>query len=500
MFFNILDYRVDVRLKECLARCLSLPYRAAVLRSFTMTDGIGIRTNTPRAQWRRGDVDAASALLTEQFETFLRAPDGVPVAGDMFTLEYIQMLLHRGFFRDAERLIQRVDKVDPRLGDHFYLLDKVTRFCLAHSNESLKTDDAETFFAVLPVWGDHYLEIWEQFGLPSFIDDAALCLYEGRRLELLVFTCSDDRGRLLAMPGMQVLARHASVRFFNLDVILREHGRKNWDAMNIACWATLTLAKKFGAGVLMLFGDTLYARDSIRGLDEAIRQRTHDILFTIDLQLDQEARSTLTATGAEKISSQDLVELFVGYPAIRELGWRLDVEAGRAPVRPPRLSRVTNKVAELRTFYPQPLYISADLAVDFFAQVPTGFDLCAVDAAWVALGGSGRMRVLDDPCEFLCATIDIPDPDSPWIGTAESEDPIGDTLRDLARRGLLGPARQWAFSRPLRLIKTDPDEQFLEMEARIEEFRGNRCLFHIDYLGFVKEAAMPVFDRLNIAN
>jgi hypothetical protein len=108
--------------------------------------------------------------------------------------------------------------------------------------------------------------------------------------------------------------------------------------------------------------------------------------------------------------------------------------------------------------------------------------------------------VLDDPSEFLCATIDIPNPDSPWVEPVESKDAIGDTLRNLARRGLLGPARQWAFSQPLRLIETDLDAQFLEMGSKIEEFRGNRCLFHIDYLGFVKEAAMPVFDRLNIDN
>jgi hypothetical protein len=473
-----------------------------------VNQGIAVRDNTPRSLWRGGDFDAANQILTEQFKAFLRTMNDAPIRGDIFTLEFAQMLLHRGFFDQACRLLKRVRDPESNIAHHFYLLDKVAQFCLSQASTPSDMPTSEPLFAVLPIWGEHYLNTWERLGLPSWTDEAASSLYDGRRFEFLVFTSSEDRTRLLAMPGMRKLAQLATVRFFNLDVILKEHGRRNMDGMNIAHWSALTLAKKKRASVVLLFADTLYARGSLGGLDKAIRHGTHDILFTIDLQLAHEAWTSSTFGGEWptrpcEISNQELARLFIHYPAIRERAWRLNVETGHAPLRPFRLSRGTDVGAELRTFLPQPIYISRELVPEIFAQTPTGLDLSAVESSWVALGSAERMRVLNDPSEFLCATIDAANEtigsENPWSTMVESQDVATYTLENLARRGLLSPARQWAFSNPLKINQTDTDEHFAAMQEKIDDFRGGRCMSHIDYLRFVKDVALPVFDRLTHA-
>ena len=469
-----------------------------------MIKTVSVRSNAPRRQWRAGDKKGALAFFIEQLQLFKQSHDDAPIEGDIFALEYLQMLLHRGIFEEAAPFLRRLTNITDNLKGHFYILDMVTRFCLAHSRDALVETAEDTIFAVLPIWGSHYLDVWEHAGISAFLSEDAFGLYHNRRVEFFVFTKSTDKPRLSAMPMMRELARHATVRFFNLDVILDKHGRRHVDGMNIAHWATLTLAKRQGAGVLLLFADTLYSQGSVAGLDATIRARTHDIFFTIDLQLDHHAWEVMRDTarfpgGPKSATSANLLDLYLRHPALRENAWRLNVEEGVTPLRPFRLSRVEEKTAELRTFLPQPFYISADLVPGIFAQVPIGLDYFAVEAAWVMLGGADRMRVLDDSEEFLCATIDTPGTSGgPWSQTITCENVIKETLENLARRNLLGHAREWAFSSPLKLGKTNTDQHFETIRENIHVFRTPKCMSHTEYLNFVKDVSLPAFDSLNL--
>ncbi len=468
-----------------------------------MSSGVSIRSDLPRSLWRSGDIDGAHAQLRRQFDK-LRGSDSPPaITGDVFAVEFAQMLLHRGKFDEADRFLGGVANPAKDLETHFYVLRRVAQFCRSYSPQLAGEEARDTIFAVLPIWGDHYLDVWEHSGLKSFTASESACLFEGRRVEFLVFTTSKDRARLLAMPAMQDLVRRASVRFFNLDPILDADRRRNMDALNFAQWATLTLAKQHDAGMLLLFADTIYAKGSLAALDRAIRARSHDVLYTIDLQLDHRAWTELSGVDGsgkdlEDVAPEDLIDLFFTWPSVRERTWRLDPASGKAPARPFRLSRVEDGAAELRSFLPQPFYISADLTRDFFAQLPMGLDFVTVEFAWAALGGAARMRVLNDPGEFLCATIDTPKAESggddPWSASLSSSDVVAGTLGDLARRSLLGHARQWAFSEALRLGKPVTDTCLAEIGDRAGQYRTRRCEAHTEYLLFVREVVLPAFD------
>jgi hypothetical protein len=456
-----------------------------------------IRDGRPYFAWRSGDTDSARRMMEKNFERFLSTDTKHPVAGNFYTLEYLQLLIHHGFFREAATVFNRIEDIWNPIKEHFYTLDKILTFSVSQSEIDVVDDERERLFINLPAWGDKYLDVCEQGLLPALAAPAAAFLFEEMNVELHIFTRSIDRPRLLRMPAIRQLESRATIRWFNLDTVLIEHQRRGLDAMNIAQWCSLTLARQKSAGLLLLLADSIYGEGGLPTLAREIRGQRNDILYMLDLPMTGDAWSALSdvslnADGAARVPSEKLIALFSTHKSNRERSWTIYPEDQTIPVNPVRLSLSNERYTEIRTLYPQPIYLSANALGQFFAHTPMFLDRFSIETADAALGGTERMRILNDPEQFVCATFDFnASVDKPDVVAAVN--PIGETLEKIAKKQLITAARHWAFRQPLILGKKS---QTNVLDRISEEFLAHRtedCGEMSAYLRFCHEILIPSF-------
>jgi hypothetical protein len=464
--------------------------------------GANSRDVRARAALLAGDTERARSITGASFENFLACEPARTIKGDILALEYLQLLIHRGLFKDAKKVIGRLEAVDEGLKEHIYVLEKVVNFCQAYRHEESSGENGDTLFVVLPIWGGPYLSIWESAGLAAFLAPDSLSLYENRRVEFHIFTLGSSQGRLREMPGMRALGKLAAIRWFNLDDIILRQGQRNFLAMNVAQWATMSLAKCHDANVLFMFADMMFSAGSLAYLDRSMRASAHDLLFTIDLQLGRRAWDELSNTerfpnGAGVVPARDLAEVFLNHPSGRELSWRISAEGKHIPVRPYRWSVAKRRTVEMRSLVPQPLYISKEILKKILSYIPTYWDYFMIESALVAASGEDRLHILTDPDEFLCATVDlrIENSDKEQTRRMRSGNITRDTYRALIDERLLNQERNWAIQQPL-IIGPDQTPSVLDEIVDLFAAEPDQTSSQVpDYLRFARDVTLPAFDE-----
>ena len=401
--------------------------------------------------------------------------------------------------------------VDPVLKEHLYVLNKVATFCDRYGNIDQGNQEIETIFAVLPIWGEPYMSIWERTGLRAFLAPESRAFFKNRRVEFHIFTLSSSLKKLREMPGMRALSELATIRWFNLDDIILVQGQRNFVAMNIAQWATLSLARIRGAGVLLVFADMMYSGGSMGFLDRSIRANAYDLFFTIDLQMGPRAWEDLNdanrfPSGAGSLPAQDLMAVFLDHPSSRELSWRISDGGSHIPLRPARWSVEKKGTVEIRSVAPQPFYLSRHILKKLLAYVPTYLDYIIIESALIGGAKEDRLRILTDPREFLCATIDlnIVGENQKQDLKSSSENILGDTRKSLIHAKLLNPQRAWAIRQPLVIGRNHSvsmlDESVSVLDEIVDLFTvgsaGSSAQLS-EFLQFTHEVTLPAFDAVH---
>lgn len=402
---------------------------------------------------------------------------------------------------EDSNFIEKMTHIDPDLEEQFFIFEMVCLFCNEYDRDAAKPGDNEAIHVVLPIWGEPYLTVWEKGGLENFLSPDALGFFENRTVEFHFYTFSESLERLRSMAGMRRLGALASIRYFNLDGVRSSKIFRNFLAMNIAQWASLSLAKNHGAGIVFIFADTLYARGSIKSIDSAILDGTHDVLFTIDLQMDMDAWDRLNdraqfPNGAGAVSAEDLTSIFSTHPSAREISWRVSRNGGHVPARPFRWSVEKNATFELRSVVPQPLYVSWTALNKLIFFSSNYIDKIFVESAMVGLNGGDRMKILTNPDEFMCATVDCSGQRAADgnLRVEPTIDVLGATFKNLRDEGLLNEARFWAIQQPL-VIGSDRNKSILDDLERefMKQPTGESNKF-IEFLRFSHEISRPAFE------
>lgn len=454
--------------------------------------------------WRAGDIGRARSIIESSFERFLSVNSAQGVKGDIYALQYIQLLVHRGFIKNARGLIERLDVVDPVLKEHFYVLNKVATFCDDSGNIAQGSQEIETIYAVLPIWGEPYMSIWERAGLPAFLARESRAFFQNRRVEFHIFTLSSSLKRLRGMPGMRALSELATIHWFNLDDIILRQGQRNFVAMNIAQWATLSLARIRDASVLLVFADMMYSTGSMAFLDRSIRAKQYDLLFTIDLQMGPRAWDDLNdasrfPNGAGRVPAKDLMAVFLDHPSGRELSWRISDGGGHIPLRPFRWSVEKEGTVELRSVVPQPFYLSRHILKNLLAYVPTYLDYWIIESALIGGTKEDRLRILTDPDEFLCATIDLGNAgeSQKQFVKVPSKNIPRDTLQSLIEEKLLNQRRAWAIRQPLVIGRNHTVSVLDEIVDLFTVDTTDSSSGIADFLQFTQHVTLAAFDAVH---
>jgi hypothetical protein len=463
-----------------------------------------IRDDQPFTAWKSGDKRTASRLLTKYFDLFQSADPAHPVSGDFYTLEYLQLLIHHGLFEDASKLSRQIGPVWPPVKDHFYTLDKIIAFILPQISDRSPDPDRERLFINLPIWGQQYLEIFEKGILPSLTDPGSSPLFDGKDVEFHVFTKAADKPTLAAMPEMARLEQRARIRWFSLDTILTTHGKRNIDAMNIAQWCSLTLARHEKASLMLLFADTITAKNSLGNLGRRIKEHRHDALFTTDIQMNGNAWKALCdpsryPDGPAKVSVAGFSKLFPLHASARERSWLFYPKTNHVPSDPIRLTMFEEHYAEIRNMYPQPIYFTANLLEKFFAHTPMALDRFTVETTMAALEGTDRMAILNDPDWFLGATFDFnAEPDT--HSYVPATDMIDETMKRISKKELATEARLWAISFPLFLGKKTDENVLDGISEKFSSHWSKSSTEMSDYLKFCHDALIPTFKYTHTNN
>ena len=494
---------------ECLSRVGKIHGATRILRQISeiLPDqapfffDTNSRYSNAKKVWQKEDIDGARAIIAPLFERFLSLSPAKSVKGDIHALQYIQLLIHRGFIKAARGLIARMDVVDPVLKEHFYVLNKVATFCDVSGNIDQGNQEIETIFAVLPIWGEPYMSIWERTGLLAFLAPESRDFFKNQRVEFHIFTLSSSLKKLREMPGMRALSELATIHWFNLDDIILVQGQRNFVAMNIAQWATLSLARIRGAGFLLVFADMMYSSGSMEFLDHTIRAHKYDLIFTIDLQMGPRAWEDLNdanrfPSGAGCLPAQDLMAVFLDHPSRRELSWRISDGGGHIPLRPFRWSVEKEGTVELRSVVPQPLYLSRHILKKLLTYVPTYLDYCIIESALIGGAKEDRFRILTDPNEFLCATIDlsIVGENQKQYRQTPSENIPRDTRKSLIDEQLLNQQRAWAIRQPLVIGRNHTVSVLDEIVDLFTDGSMDSSPWLGEFLQFTHQVTLPVFD------
>ena len=461
-----------------------------------------IRDDQPFTAWRSGDKQSASRLLTKYFDLFRSADPTQPVSGDFYTLEYLQLLIHHGLFEDASKLLRRVGPIWPLVKDHFYTLDKIIAFVLPQISSRLPNPDRERLFINLPIWGEQYLEIFEKGTLPALTDPGSSTLFDGKDVEFHIFTKAADKPALAAMPEMARLEQRAKIRWFSLDTILTTHEKRNIDAMNIAQWCSLTLARHEKASLMLLFADYITAKGSLGNLGRSIDEYKNDIFFTIDIQFNGDAWNFLCdphkyPDGPANVASAGFSDLFPLHASARERSWLFFPKTKDVPGNPIRLSIFEEDYVEIRNMYPQPIYFTTNLLENFFAHTPMVLDRFTVETAMAALGGTDRMAVLNDPEWFLGATFDF-NAEPKTHSYVPATDMIDETMKRISKKELATEARHWAIRSPLLLGKKSKDNVLDKISENFSSRRNENSSEMSNYLEFCHDALIPTFKKTHM--
>ena len=451
--------------------------------------------------WRIGDFRGSFSIMGDFFGNYMDISKSIDVRGNFSSLEHVKFLVHFGETRKASKFLERITHIDANLEENFFVFKMVCHFCNEYNLDFTNRDEGEMIDVVLPIWGEPYLTIWENGGLENFLGPDASEFFENRIVEFHIYTFASSLDRLRNMPGMKKLGALASIRYFNLDITRSSKTFRNFLAMNIAQWTSLSLARIHGAAIVFIFADTLYSRGSINSIDRDIRDGTHDVLFTIDLQMDMDAWDRLNdkarfPNGAAAVSAEDLTSIFAAHPSAREISWRVSRSGGRVPARPFRWSVEKNATIELRSVVPQPMYVSRGAVNKLIFYNSNYLDKIFVESAIVGLNGGDRMRILTDPGEFMCATVDCSGGRAAdgELRAVPTTDVLGTTFKDLRDESLLNEARFWAIRQPL-VIGSDRSKSILDDIARefIKQPAGASNQF-IEFLRFSQEISLPAFE------
>jgi hypothetical protein len=472
------------------------------LKSEASSRGSGIYLGGGHAftHWKSGDLERARSIVVQSFKSVHSASAPTAVEADFQALQYLQLLIQGDRLEEATGFFRRLINIRENLKEFYYTLENVLLFLKTYRQLTTLEKSKADIIAALPIWGDDYIDIWESAGAPQFVGPELEEFLSNFQVEFHVFTRSIDRERLLNTPSMRTLAQRAKVRYFNLDVFLGERRTRTLLTMNIAHWASLVSAQRQGAGLLLLFADAFYSANSVSSLGSLIRSGEYDALFTIDLQMAASAWEILEnrnrfPDGPAQVHWKDLASIFKENRSVREIAWSVDPITGNVPGWSCRLSYADSEYNELRAVSPQPLYMSAKLLAGLPVRFPMSLDLFMVESAAVALGGTGRMKILNEPAEFLCATVDVTDTGR-TAATSTAIDVVDQTLINLADGCLLGPTRRWAFQNPLCLGEKHEDSPLFEIEKRFDAHCDHRSVELNNYLRFFREIVQPAFGGL----
>jgi hypothetical protein len=460
-----------------------------------------LRDDGVSALFLKGDAEGARVLIANWLCAYTEEARQGSVIADEFALEYVQLLVYGGLLSEAQDFMNSLQRIPPKLAEYFYIVKTSVLLCAKFMREDPPRSTRSRILCALPLWGEPFLEIWENAALPAFLDQSASPLFADRDVEFHVYTCSVDRERLMAMPDMHRLARRASIRFFNLDTVLIRDGKRSYSAMNLAHWATMTMARMTGSGMLPLFGDALYGNGSLGELDAAIRSEKHDVVYTIYTNIDQEfwqitQKKNVSSSRMDCLSCDELSSAYLKYPSKRDYSWVVDTINKVVPVNATQLKVVEPGCSERRTTWLQPVFLSAKALQSIWWRDPICLDLCVPQCAWAAYGSGDRNLVITDANRFLLATIDFRhgltrDDDS----TMPADDVIKQLLDNLAARDLATSANRWALSHALVVGERSGPSPLKSLVDEFPTHRTKGALGSERYARFIHDVLLPAFNQ-----
>lgn len=122
-------------------------------------------------------------------------------------------------------------------------------------------------YASMVCWGGPYLDLMEEIAIASMLSPRnfpALCAENDLVIDFV--TMPEDAPRLLAMPGLQALARLCEIRiylFSQISEASRPHlGRLSYKLLGAGSALTMKRAERDGADLIFLIPDVVYAEGS----------------------------------------------------------------------------------------------------------------------------------------------------------------------------------------------------------------------------------------------
>lgn len=454
------------------------------------------------AAWSEGRRGPAFDVMVETFRQFeALTAERTGLRGDTATMLYLMQLVRTGAPEAAFDAFRRVTDIDPAIRRWYFTFGHTVERLRQVPDASPDGPPSPDLMLGLPLWGRSYEALWAQCGLRSLLSTEAEALFAGRRVELRIFTDRRTAASLAARPETAALRERIDVRMETIERPLQIGGRhRSFLAMAVAHWTTLLRAAAHGAGAVLLFADQILSAGSLAALAAAIGRGDADILFALDLNIDAAAWPVLTddyrAHGeAPALSGDDLAALFREYPSEREIARLVDPAGGGMPGLPYRFTERTDGAWILRSAMPQPLHLSAGLLRRLSPRYLSATDDGLADAALAALGGTGRMRMLDDPSTFLSASVELHRIDALSTRRLDGRPDLRQAVVDRMRLARVDtPARLWSLGRPLVLgAGADGGRPVSLLDTIAAETRPSADAW---FDQFVQDVAVPAFDAV----
>lgn len=450
---------------------------------------------------RRGSLAEARSLMQGAIERFSSATSETLQPGGEF-LEYLRMLTWTGQCDRVLEALNRIGFIEGPLALSYFVLQQVAQL-VAGAPEPNTCSDKDRLIISVPVWGKVHVDLWLQCGLQNLLDEANAPLFQNRHVTVQIFTTAENWSFLSRSPLFAALVKRAEVSFFDLAQLLESDARdRNYLAMTVAHWTSLVLGRRDNSDVVVLVADYIFGRGSLGYLGKLIEDRTHDVMYSVDLPIGERAWKHLSnpeqfRNGPGLAEAEALEKLFLDNLSHRVIAYAVDDGSGTVPSDPSRLNVIGKRGVEIRTMQPQLLYASKELLQNLlpltFAATDNGFADCAVASGI----GADRMMILNDIPDFICATIEFNEEDrvnnAYFPKRIDSADPVGELLSQVLRSRFLTPARIWALKKPLYVGMRRGEKSLLDVLAeRLDTVPEN-----LDHQ-FCRDVVLPALQQADI--